>query len=75
MNVVSDVFKELFSMFMGDARLTLAVLILVAFIAACLKVAPDANPLLTGFALLGGCLTIVIVITSLTAIAHWKKQK
>lgn len=67
MSVIVDVFKELFSMFVGDARLTVAILALVAVIAVSVKAFPDANPLLSGFALLGGCLIIIITITTLHA--------
>lgn len=67
MSVIGDVLKELFSMFVGDARLTVAVLILVALIAFSLHASPAANPILSGFALLGGCLAIIITITTLHA--------
>jgi hypothetical protein len=67
MSVIGDVLKELFSMFVGDARLTLAVLILVAVVALSLHALPSANPTLSGFALLGGCITIIITITTMHA--------
>jgi hypothetical protein len=71
MTVIADVFKELFSMFVGDALLTVAILALVAVIAFITKEVPPANPFLSGFALLGGCLTIIITITAL----HAKRAK
>jgi hypothetical protein len=46
-------------MFMGDARLTLAVLALVAGVAALIKLA-DVDPLGAGSLLLIGCLGVLI---------------
>ncbi|MDP4796885.1 MAG: hypothetical protein NWR87_08225 [Rhodospirillales bacterium] len=50
MSILKDVFVELFSMFVGDARLTISILILVGIVAA----------LASGGVLLIGCLAILI---------------
>jgi hypothetical protein len=67
MTVITDVFKELFSMFVADARLTFAILALVAGVAFSIKEVQIPNPVLSGFALLGGCLVIIVTITALHA--------
>ena len=54
-------------MFVADARLTLAILILVGVVAADLKAFPMVNPFLAGLVLLGGCLAIIVATTTLHA--------
>jgi hypothetical protein len=51
MTVITDVFKELFSMFVGDARLTIAILALVAAVAFSIKDVAAPEPVLSGFPL------------------------
>ena len=63
MTVIGDVLKELLGMFLADARLTLAVLLLVAVVAGALT-ALRAAPLLAGGALLFGCLLILVEAVS-----------
>ncbi len=59
MSILKDVFSELFSMFVGDARLTVSILILVGIVA--LLVRSLALPTLaSGAVLLIGCLAILI---------------
>jgi len=60
MTILRDVFAELFSMFVGDARLSLSILGVVALTALLIKVAP-AQPLISGGVLLAGSLLVVIV--------------
>ena len=67
MNVLSDVLKELFGMFVADVRLTIAVLALVAVIAGGIRAFPGMDPSVFGFALLGGCLVIVFAVTTIHA--------
>jgi hypothetical protein len=71
MTIFTDVLKELVSMFIADARLTAAVLILVAAVSLWLKLAPGVNQAIPGFALLAGCIVIIIAITS----AHARRSK
>ena len=67
MTVLSDVLKELFGMFVSDARLSVAVLALVGLVALWLKAAPGIDPQIPGVALLLGCIAINVTITSLHA--------
>ena len=62
MEIIKDVLAELFSMFVTDARLTLATLILVAVVAILILVL-HVNPLMGGLVLLLGCIAIVIEAT------------
>lgn len=64
MTIIADVLKELVSMFVADARLTAAILALVALVAAWVEWAPGVHPMLPGFALLAGCLLIIVSITA-----------
>lgn len=75
MNVLGDVLKELVSMFVADARLTLAILILVAAVAAMPHVLLGIDPLIGGWVLLSGCLTIIVVVTTLHARHVRSKEK
>ena len=59
MKIIQEVLAELFSMFWADARMTSAILILVAIAAVVLKFT-SINPLVVGFVILLGCLVIVI---------------
>jgi hypothetical protein len=59
MNVVGDVFRELFSMFVADARLTGATCTLVAVVAA-LILGFGIPALAGGLLLLAGCVVILI---------------
>ncbi|MBN9597074.1 MAG: hypothetical protein J0G36_17185 [Afipia sp.] len=59
MRIMVDVAKELLGMFLADARLTMATLVLVAIVAG-LVVAFRVEPLLGGGVLLLGCLAILV---------------
>jgi hypothetical protein len=59
MSIFIDVAKELFSMFLADARLTTATLVLVALVAI-IVVAIRIEPLVGGALLITGCLAIVV---------------
>ena len=59
MTMLREIIAELIGMFIGDARLTLAVLALVASVAALIKLA-DVDPLAAGVVLLVGCLGLLI---------------
>lgn len=71
MTIFTDVLKELVSMFMADARLTAAVLILVSAISLWLKLGPGFDTVIPGFALLAGCIVIIIAVTT----AHARRSK
>lgn len=73
MTVIKDVLKELFSMFVGDAWLTLAVLILVLCIALGVHTTPVSMHLTLGFAMLAGCILIIITVT-VRHTQHMKRQ-
>ena len=59
MTIIGDVLKELLGMFLADARLTLAILLLVAVVGGVVA-ASGAGPLVAGGALLFGCLAIIV---------------
>lgn len=59
MNILAEVAKELLGMFLADARLTTATLVLVAIVAG-LVMALQLEPLIGGAVLLLGCLVIVV---------------
>ncbi|NDV87407.1 hypothetical protein GTW51_11925 [Aurantimonas aggregata] len=59
MTILRDVLAELFGMFVGDARLTAAVLLVVAIAAALIDLG-DVPPLIGGGVLLVGCLVVLI---------------
>ena len=65
MSILIDVLKELLSMFLADARLTGAVLVLVGAVA--LAISRGVDPLLAGTGLLAGCMAILAVVTALQA--------
>jgi hypothetical protein len=58
MKIIQEVLAELFSMFWADARMTTAIIILVAVAAALLKYT-NVNPLLVGGLILLGSLAVV----------------
>ncbi|MBU2357636.1 MAG: hypothetical protein KKB02_01680 [Alphaproteobacteria bacterium] len=60
MNIVKDLFSELFSMFVADGRLTAAILATVA-VAALLIDAAGLPPLAGGIVLLLGSIAVVFV--------------
>lgn len=60
MSILREVLAELFSMFVADARLSAAVLLLVGAVAALLTLAEGLDPLIAGGLLLLGCLGLVI---------------
>jgi hypothetical protein len=64
MNLISEIAKELFSMFMADAKLSFAILALVGMVAYLVK-SGDVDPLLGGAALLFGCLAILAVVATI----------
>ena len=59
MSIIVDVAKELLGMFLADARLTAATLVLVAIVPG-LVTALRIEPLLGGGVLLLGCLAILV---------------
>lgn len=59
MTILADVLKELMGMFVADARLSAAVLIVVAASAGLIDVA-EVDPLIGGLGLLSGCLVVVV---------------
>jgi len=58
MTILRDVLAELFGMFVGDARLTAALLAVVGIATALIHIA-DAPPLIGGGVLLVGCLVVL----------------
>jgi len=59
MSIIGEVFKELFAMFLADARLTFATLFLVAIVGG-LVAGLQVEPFLAGSVLLLGCLGILV---------------
>lgn len=59
MTILKDVLAELIGMFAADARLSAAVLVVVALSAALIDLA-GVEPLLGGGLLLAGCLLLVV---------------
>lgn len=59
MTILKDVLSELLGMFLGDARLSAAILLVVAVAAGVIDLA-GASPLVGGGVLLVGCLTVMI---------------
>ena len=60
MSILKDVLSELFKMFVSDARLTAAILAVVAVTAA-LTLGTSLSPLVGGVVLLVGCIGVLIV--------------
>lgn len=59
MSILKEVLAELLGMFIGDARLSAAVLAVVALSAALIVLA-KIDPLVGGGLLLGGCLAVLV---------------
>jgi len=59
MTIVADVLKELFGMFIADAKLSLAILLLVGVVGG-LVIGLHAGPYLAGGVLVLGCLAILV---------------
>jgi len=66
MSILKDVLTELFSMFVADARLTIAILCVVALTAGLVDLAGTA-PLIGGVFLLLGCLGVMFAAVLLGA--------
>lgn len=66
MKIVAEVAKELFGMFVADARLTVIVLLLVAAVAIAIDVA-SVDPLAGGLMLLAGSILILWEATARAA--------
>jgi len=60
MSILKDVFAELFKMFVGDVRLTLAILATVLAAAALIDFT-KLPPLAGGAALLVGCIAVLLI--------------
>ncbi len=63
MNIIGDVAKELYSMFLADAALSGAILVLVAAIAVAVS-GLGLDHGLGGAALIAGCLAIIVAVTA-----------
>lgn len=72
MNLAGDILKELFGMFLTDARLGIAVLLLVAVVAG-LVAGLGITPIIAGGILFFGCLTILIEAISREARASRRR--
>ena len=59
MSLIKEILAEMVGMFVGDARLTLAILALVGAVAALTRLA-GIDPLLAGAVLTVGCLAVLI---------------
>lgn len=66
MTILKDVVAELFGMFVGDARLTAAVLLVVAVAAALIDLG-HVPPLIGGGVLLVGCLVVLVAAVARAA--------
>ena len=66
MSLLKEVLAELIGMFLADLRLSVAVLVLVAVVAALVDGA-GIDPLLGGGLLLAGCLAILAAVTAAAA--------
>jgi uncharacterized membrane protein len=60
MSILKEVLQDLIGMFLADARLSAAILILVLVVAGLMKLAGLA-PLAAGVFLLAGCLALVVI--------------
>jgi hypothetical protein len=63
MSIFKEIFAELLSMFITDARLTLTTLVLVALVAAMMQLL-HVQSLIAGLVLVCGCALIVIEATA-----------
>lgn len=73
MTVFKDLFSELVSMFVGDTRLSAAILAIVAVAAGTTSI-ESVDHLLGGAILLGGCLLLLVGVVYMTARRHWAGQ-
>jgi len=71
MSIFIQVLKDLVGMFMADARMTVAILILVAIVAALVRLT-TFDPLMAGWVLLAGCIALLI-ISALSAASKARK--
>ena len=69
MTILKDVFAELFSMFVADARLTAAILAIIAASAVLIDVL-SAPPLAVGGLLLAGSLATLVISVHRAARRH-----
>lgn len=60
MTILEDVLAELFGMFVGDARLSAAILTIVGIAAGLIELA-HVQPIIGGGVLLVGCLGVVVL--------------
>lgn len=67
MNLLRDIVSELLSMFLADAKMSGAILFLVATVAYLVDVIEFFAPLIGGVALLAGCLSILVGVTAIEA--------
>ena len=74
MTILKDILSELVGMFLGDAHLSVAILIVVALTAGAINLA-GASPLLGGVVLLAGCLAVLIGAVVRTARQRTKAAK
>jgi len=72
MNFLRDLIRELFSMFLADAKLSGAIFALVGGIAVLIDF-DGLDPLVAGFLLLVGCLAILAVITTVES-RRWNRN-
>ncbi len=72
MTIVSDVLKELFGMFVADAKLSLTILLLVVVVATLVAAFP-AEPTLGGGILLFGSIAILIEAVTREARARMRQ--
>jgi multisubunit Na+/H+ antiporter MnhC subunit len=63
MNILKDVLSELFSMFVADARLTMAILLIVVITAFMIR-STNLSPLIGGLFLLLGCIAVLFFSVS-----------
>lgn len=74
MKLLRAISGELFGMFLADAKLSGAILILVAGVAYFVEIRQTVSPLIGGVVLLLGCLSILIGVTALEARRRRHKQ-
>lgn len=74
MTILKDVLSELVGMFLGDAHLSVAILLVVVLAAGLINLA-GASALLGGVVLLAGCLTVLIGAVLRAARQHTKSPQ
>ena len=67
MTLLRDISSELIGMFLADAKLSGAILTLVAAVAYLVDVSGLVTPLIGGAVLLVGCLSILVGVTAIEA--------